>query len=100
MAPILPPEPHYVHFEGWNALIPSNQGSWARATQIGDIRLTPLQHAEIIDQHAFLWVFGFFCYSALGNRSIDVGFLVRWDTSQGFVPEPNRAYEYQRKSNV
>ena len=93
----LPIAPTYQHIRPLNGTLP---GSAVNSPQVwflnfqDIIRPTPEQRIAIENRTHFLWVFGFFSYlNFMRDRSV-IGFIARWDITQGFVREPNPRYEY------
>jgi hypothetical protein len=92
----LPGYPNYQHVQVWDASLDQNDQKWLRIDPLGDIDLSPTQRGSIQSQLTHLWVYGYISYFDRTGKMFTRGFVVRWDLSQGFVPEPLPEYSYHR----
>jgi hypothetical protein len=91
----LPGEPPYQRIIPLNGALPGNSPPLWFVDLTNVIRLVDEERRAIQSGEMYLWVFGFISHlNFMRERSV-IGYMARWDTSRGFVREPNQRYEYQ-----
>jgi hypothetical protein len=63
------------------------------------IKLTDEERSDMQSGRKSLWAYGYFSYFNFVGERFEIGFLARWNMSEGFVREVNPNYEYNRQTN-
>lgn len=89
----LPNVPTYTHKTPWGLILEKGP-IWIRGTD-DQIEVTPADigaSLAVYPNGGAFWVYGYFVYIDLLNQKIEHKFLVRWDLTNGFVPDNRPNY--------